>query len=76
MTSNNVYIVSKRPTDLVHYCMPISDKTLATLAYKFTGNSYDEVHTAEAMLLVNDVQTGVGYNGKLVEIFMRGNVWN
>ena len=70
-STNRVYIMSKRPTDLVHYCLPISDKTLATLAYKFTGNTYGEEHTAKAMLLVNDVQIGKGYNGKLVEIFVR-----
>ena len=69
--TNRVYIMSKRSTDLVHYCLPISDKTLASLAYKFTGNTHCEEHTAKAMLLVNDVATGKGYNGRLLEIFVK-----
>lgn len=71
MSINNVYITTKRPNQTIQWCMPISDKALATLAYKFTGNRYDEAHTAEAMLLVNDVVSGKGYNGKLLEIFVK-----
>ena len=71
MTTKNIFIISNRRTDIVHYCLPINIKTLASLAYKYTGNTYDEKHTAKAMLLMRDVQNGKGYNGRLLEIFVK-----
>ena len=70
-STNRIYVCTNNPKYIVQSCLPISDKQLANLAYKFTGNTYCEKHTAEAMLLVNDVQIGKGYNGKLVEIFVK-----